>query len=246
MICKNCSNEFEEKFCNYCGQSSTVQKINWKYLSNSIADSVFQINHGFLYTAKSLLLRPGKSLKDFFLGKRKKFYKPFPFLLISATIFILSTKLIGNETFIDDFVNGIRDGSNDNPNKPTDYRIYDFLTTNQTYIFLYIVPLFSIASIIPFRKSKYNLSEHLILNLYITGEQLLIYSLFSFINDPDNLLALTPLFLGFSYNIYVYNRFFEELNWLNRNLRLLLTYFIYLVLMSLSLMILIITTTNNV
>lgn len=238
MICKNCNNEFENKFCNHCGQSSTIQRINWKYLSNSIVDNVFQINHGFLYTVKTLLIRPGESLKNFFSGKRQRFYKPFAFLLISTTIFLLSIKLIGNETFIDDFVNGFRDSANRNPNEPANFRVFDFLTNNQTYVFLFIVPLFSIASFISFRKFKYNLPEHLILNLYVTGEQLLIYSLFSFIKDRDSLLTALPLILGFLYNLYVYNRFFNELNWLKRNLKLIITYVIYFVMLNIALMIL--------
>jgi len=245
MICKNCKNEFEGEFCKYCGQSSKVERINWKYLSNSIADSVFQINHGFLYTTKKLLLSPGKSLKDFFLGKRIRFYKPFAFLLISTTIFLLSTELIGNETFIDDFFNGFRNASDDNPNKPANFKIFDFFVRNQTYLFLLIVPLFSVASFIPFRKYKYNFSEHLILNLYITGEQLLIYSLFSFIKDRDSLFTIVPLVLGFLYNLYVYNQLFSEVNWLNRNLKFTLTYFIYLLLLNIALMILVIITTAN-
>lgn len=232
MICKNCNNKFEGKFCNCCGQSSSIGRINWKYLSKSIADGVFQINHGFLYTAKVLLLKPGKSLQDFFLGKRKKFYQPFAFLILSVTIFLL-TKLIGNETLLDFIVNGLRE--REEPNKLWYWGTFKFLATNQIYMFLYIVPLFSIASIISFKKEKYNFSEYVILNLYITGEQVLIYSIFSFVKDRDSLLLFLPLILGFCYNIYVYNKFLNQLSWLNRNLRLLLTYFIYLALMFLSL-----------
>ncbi|MCL7765364.1 DUF3667 domain-containing protein [Polaribacter sp. Z014] len=246
MKCKNCNNEFENKFCNHCGQSSKVDRINWKYLVNSIANDIFQINHGFLYTAKILLLKPGKNLSDFFTGKRKNFYKPFAFLLISSTIFLLSTKLIGNETFIDDFVNGLRTASNDNPDKSPDLRMFDFLTNNQTYAFLFIVPIFSIASLISYRKSKYNFSEYLILNLYITGEQLLIYTVFSFIKDRDSLIIIAPIILGFLYNLYVYNTFFGELSWLNRNFKFILTYFIYLILMGILLILLMITTANIV
>lgn len=245
MTCKNCNNEFEGEFCNYCGQSSKVERINWKYLSNSIADNVFQINRGFLYTAKKLLLNPGKSLKDFFLGRRVNFYKPFAFLLISTTIFLLSTELIGNESFVDDFFNGLRDASFDKMNKSADFSALDFIVKNQTYVFLLLVPLFSIASFLSFRKSKYNFSEHLILNLFILGEQLLIYSLFSFINDRNSFLTLIPLALGFIYNLYVYNKLFSEINWLIRNLKLTLTYFIYLLLLSIAFIVLIIITTAN-
>mgnify|MGYP001078525480 CR=1 FL=1 len=245
MTCKNCNNEFNRKFCNNCGQSSKVQRINSKYLRNSIADDFFQINHGFLYTAKNLLVRPGKSLKEFFSGERKNFYKPFAFLLISTTIFLFSTRLIGNKTFIDDFTGGIRLALSEKKDIIADFSVLDFITNNQTFIFVFIVPLFSTASFIAFRKAKLNFSEHLVLNLYITGEQLLIYSLFSFITDRDSLLTVLPLVLGFLFNLYVYNRFFNEINWLKRNFRFISTYFIYVIFISIFLMTLIIITTAN-
>ncbi|WP_460190107.1 DUF3667 domain-containing protein [Urechidicola sp. KH5] len=246
MICKNCNNKFEGEFCNQCGQSSKVERISWNYLSKSIIDSIFQINYGFLFTVKTLLLSPGKSLNDFFLGKRKKFYKPFAFLLISSSVFLISTKFIGNDTFVDDFVNGFRNGVNENLKNSVELKTLDFLTKNQTYVFLIIAPLFSLASFLAFKKNKYNFSEHLILNLYITGEQLLIYSLFSFIKDRNSLLAMIPLILGIFYNLYVYNRLFYEFSWLNKNLKLILTYLIYLILLIITLIvILIITTVNN-
>ena len=244
MTCKNCNNKFEGKFCNNCGQKYNVQRINWKYLRNSIADDFFQINHGFLYTAKILLVRPGQSLKDFFLGKRKRFYKPFAFLLISTTIFLLSTKLLGTKTIIDDFVSGNREALSERQSILADFRILDFLANNQTFVFIFIVPLFSIASFITFRKYKFNLSEHLILNLYITGEQLLIYSLFCFITDRDSLLTVIPLILGFLYNLYVYNKFFNEINWLRRNLKFILTYFFYVALLIIAFIILMKITTT--
>ena len=74
--------------------------------------------------------------------------------------------------------NGLRDASFDKMNKSADFPPLTLLWKNQTYVFLLLVPLFSIASFLSFRKSKYNFSEHLILNLFILGEQLLIYSLF--------------------------------------------------------------------
>lgn len=240
MTCKNCGNEFEGDYCNHCGQSSKVQRINWNYLKNSIADNVFQINHGFLYTVKVLLLNPGKSLNDFFIGKRTKFYKPFAFLLISSTIFLLSTKLIGNDTFVDDFLSGVRNGASDNLNQTVNFKILDFLSNNQTYVFLSFVPLFALASFITFRKNDYNFSEHLIINLYITGEQLLIYTLFSFIQDRNSIITVVPLLLGFLYNWYVYNRLFSELSWTNKNLKLLVSYVIYLTLLVITLMLLLI------
>jgi hypothetical protein len=246
MTCKNCDNEFEGKYCNRCGQSSSVQRISWRYIRSSIANEVFQINHGFLYTIKTLLIKPGQNIRDFFLGKRKDFYKPFAFLLISTTIFFLSTSLLGNKTFIDEFIDGIRAALNDETNLSADFRLLDFLRNNQSIIILFTVPLFSFASVISFRKSKYNLPEHLILNFYITGIQFLIYSIFSFFIDQDSNLVFGPLVLGLLYNVFVYNQLFNEIEWLKRSFNILLTYLLYIILMFISFVVLVLISLANI
>jgi hypothetical protein len=243
MTCKNCSNEFEGNFCNNCGQSSIEQRISWKYLSSSITNDVFQFNHGFLFTAKSLLIKPGQYLKDFFLGKRKGIYKPFAFLLITATIYLVSTGLIGNNTFFDEFIDGVRQALTDKTNSAANLRILDFLEYNQTIIILFTVPLFSIASILSYRKYQYNLPEHLILNSYITGIQLLIYSIFSFFIDQDSELIFIPLILGLLYVLFVYNQFFSEIKWLKRNLKLIVAFLVYFILVIIAFIVLLIITT---
>ncbi len=234
MNCRNCGHEFEGNFCNNCGQSAKVDRINWKYLVNSISESILQIDRGFLYTAKILLLRPKESLTDFFIGKRKRLSKPFTFLIVSATILLISTKIIGSETFVDDFLSGYNAGFESKSKDNLSPKLTEFFTKNQTYIFLLTVPIFSMASFLSFRKRKYNFSEHLILNLFITGEQLLIYSIFSFIKDRD--LAILPLTFGIAYNIYVYNVLFNKISLLKRSLNLFITYLLYLILIFLALL----------
>jgi len=53
MDCKNCEYKFKGKFCNICGQSSNVRKVNFKYLLDEIPNSVFQFNRGFLLQLKN-------------------------------------------------------------------------------------------------------------------------------------------------------------------------------------------------
>lgn len=69
MICKNCKNTFEGNFCNRCGQSSKVRKINFRYVLDEVPNSIFQIDRGFLFTVKELFTRPGHSIREFIKGK---------------------------------------------------------------------------------------------------------------------------------------------------------------------------------
>ena len=122
---------------------------------------------------------------------------------------------------MDDFIVGIKltEISNNNSLK--------WFSDHKTYIVLAIIPLFSVASYLAFLKSKYNYVEHLVLNFYTTGQQMLIYLMFSFISMRDSSLTLIPLSLGMLFNIWTYAQFFSSITILKRIIRIAFTYLIF-------------------
>ncbi|WP_040253152.1 DUF3667 domain-containing protein [Psychroserpens mesophilus] len=223
MICKNCEQDFVGNYCSTCGQNANVRKVNYKYLMDEIPNSIFQIDRGFLFTLKELFTRPGHSIRGFLEGKRKNHFKPLAFIILTSTLYVLSHYFIGNQTFIDDAITGFKSGA-----KSENNYLLKWISQNQTYFILILVPFFSLASYFAFIKSKYNYFEHLILNIYITGQQMFIYFLFSFIYDRDSYLVLLPLLLGMGYNFWVYIQFFNEKSTFKKVLLILLTYLIFI------------------
>ena len=229
MLCKNCNNSFEGSFCNSCGQKSDVQRVNFKYLVNEIPNSILKLNRGFLFTLKELLIRPGHSIREFLEGKRVNHYKPIAFLLITSTLYGLSAYLMDRYTFIEDWILGFKEGVIGN--EEADFTVFNWITENQIYVLLIILPLFSLASYLSFFKSKYNYFEHLILNFYISGQQMLIYLVLGFIFFQDNLLLLIPLITGFCYNIWTYHQFFEQKRFWTKLGLIALSYLIFFTLL---------------
>ncbi|WP_084205915.1 DUF3667 domain-containing protein [Psychroserpens mesophilus] len=223
MICKNCKQDFSGNYCSNCGQNSNVRKVDFKYLMDEIPNSIFQINRGFLFTLKELFIKPGHSIREFLEGKRKNHFKPLAFIILTSTLYVLSHYFIGNQTFIDDAITGFKSGS-----KVENNQLLNWIAKNQTYFILILVPLFSLASYLAFIKSKYNYFEHLVLNIYITGQQMFIYFLFSFIYDRDSYLVLLPLLLGMGFNFWTYIQFFNKKSTLKKVLLILLTYIIFI------------------
>lgn len=209
MICKNCGNSFEENYCNHCGQKAGVSRIDAKYVRNEIPNSIFQLDRGFLFTLKELFLRPGHSIRDFLQGKRKLHYKPFAYLIVTFTLYSLSAYLMERGTYIDDLLFGFKIRMADS-GQSTDVPILDWISKNQVYVTLLILPVFSLASYLAFIRSSYNYFEHLVLNLYITGQQMVIYLLLVFVFFTDNALAGIPTLVGFLYSLWVYHQFFDR------------------------------------
>lgn len=228
MNCKNCGNSIGEKFCSYCGQRTSVSAINFRALRDEFQNNIFQINRGFLFTIKELTLRPGHAIRDFIDGKRKPYYKPISFLLISVTLYIFISYLLNIDSFLAEFLNNFKDGwdnveSQKDQLKLTDGGIIDWLKTNQTYLVFVFAPIFSFASYIAFLKASYNYYEHLVLQLYITGQQFIMITVFTcvvFFNQE--ILAIAILTTSVLYSLFTYWQFFEGKSFINIFLRYIL------------------------
>lgn len=236
MNCKNCKNSINENFCSNCGQRTTVSAINYKTLISEFQNQIFQINRGFLFTVKELIVRPGHAIQGFIGGKRKPYYKPLSFLLVSITIYIFVSYLLDVDSFIADFLKSFKEGF-DNANqendkfKLTDNGIIDWLKTNQTYLVFVFVPIYSLASYLVFFKTKYNYYEHLVLQLYITGQQFIIITLFTcafFFNHE--ILIIATLVSSVLYSLFVYWQFFKGKSFLNIFFRYILIQILFFLL----------------
>jgi hypothetical protein len=104
----------------------------------------------------------------------------------------------------------------------------NFISKNQTYITVSILPLFSLASYLAFIKPKHNYFEHLIINFYVTGQQFIIYFILSFIFVQDDFLEITPIVIGIIFNNWTYNQFFENNKTIKNIILITLTYLLYI------------------
>ena len=231
MICKNCEQSFEGHFCNNCGQNSKVQKISFRFLVEDILNSALQVNRGILFTIKELTIRPGHSIRDFLEGKRKHHFKPIAFVLLLSTIYVLFTYLTGTKTYLISLIEGMINSLSKNGYPAT---VLKSLGKNHAYLTLVLLPIFSFASYLSFIKAKYNYFEHLIINLYIAGQQMVIYLIFAImyhsINSESYYLQIIPFILSFLFTFWTFIQFFQSKKMIAKIFLSLLTYFIYIIL----------------
>jgi len=231
MICKNCKNKVEGKFCSNCGQSSKVRRIDLSNFVSEVSESVFQINKGFFYTLRELSVRPGGTIDDYLIGKRKNHFKPIAYVLALSTVYFLLTKITGQSTWVDDVVTGWVNGAN---GQKTDFdlpKATKWFAKNYAYATLILLPVFSLASYLAFFKSDKNYLEHIVANSYITGHQAIIYAVFAtagFFIESE-IFEFLPVVVACSYTLWVYNALFGKGRLIGNLLRTVLTYLLYLI-----------------
>lgn len=231
MTCKNCGREAAGNYCSHCGQSTRVGRLNGRNFINEVTESVFQVNRGILFTVKALSVRPGKSIREFLQGKRKKHFKPVAYTLVFSTVYFLLSRATGENTWLFELISGFMDGLNDNGKTVETPAAVYWVSRNYAYAMLLLIPVFSLASLIVFPRGV-NYIEHIVLNAYVTGHQALIYSVFllsySFV---DHYEWLTFIF-SITYAFWVYGQFFGG-NRVIIILRTALVYFLYLFMVTL-------------
>jgi hypothetical protein len=84
MNCKNCNTEINQNYCPQCGQPAKLHRIDGHYILHEI-EHILHFERGILFTVRELLLRPGKSVKEFISDKKDYFFSN---LSISILVYI--------------------------------------------------------------------------------------------------------------------------------------------------------------
>lgn len=237
MNCKNCNVKISGNFCSNCGQKINTDRINFKYLINEINTTIFQLDHGFFYTIKQLTINPGNSIREFIEGRRKRYFKPIAFVLILSTIYALIASLVNEKTFLEDFLEGWKsyDVKASKYERKTITSFY-WLVQNYAYAILVLLPIFSLASFLAFKRKNYNYFEHLVLNSFITGQQAVIYIVYIILQALiGHVFPIEAIYIYFviGYVFWVYIQFFKETKKLKTILLTFVTYFYYTIIISL-------------
>ncbi len=232
MECKNCGNYFKGNFCNLCGQNIRVEKITLKNFIQELSDSVFQINHGLFYTMKSLFLKPGHTIREYLNGQRKIHFKPIAFVLVLATFYYVITEVFDINNLLDDVIQGVNNTREERSDSIEKTPFFNWLSSNFAYGILLLIPFFAIGTYIAFLKSGYTYLEHIVINCYITGEQIIFYAILTIIGvivGNYDIMISVAFVISVMYRFRTFIQFFKDSNSFTVALRLLLSYLLFFI-----------------
>ncbi|WP_339792985.1 DUF3667 domain-containing protein [uncultured Imperialibacter sp.] len=223
MVCKNCGTVFQGNFCPTCAQSASVDRFDMKTLLAESFESSLDIETGLFGTLKELAIRPGQAIRGYIDGKRLSLYVPAKFLLlVGAVTTILSIrygifKVAQESNFFEDW----------HWYKMHFVGFWDFANEYSTLINIIAIPIYTFSTWLFFKPIGDNFSEHLVMNIYVTAQQLaLIVIMFPFLQlFPDAKAAIITVYtvMVLLYNIWVYTTFFRMKNWMGVTLSIMAT-----------------------
>ena len=174
--CKNCGTAVNDKYCPHCGQKAGVKRISLGDLLKDLPHAIFHVDNGILYNVHQLFKRPGAAINDYMNGKRKPFYHPASFLLISLILNFLIVKIIdlhfydGDELTTMDAITS---------KAILDYDAMQWWFLEHTYIYILLaIPASALFLFCIFHlcKKEFNIAESVVVVLFTIAQGVLIQS----------------------------------------------------------------------
>lgn len=218
--CLNCSFLYKGHYCPNCGQKYDTGRFSINKLVHESFYSLFHLEKkGLFSTIKDLFIAPGKAIASFIQGQRLILYPPVKYLVLIGTItVILSARY---QFFSNEFTNADADhnkeilailGLESYAEKLDEFFLYG--EKYATLLNIVAIPVFAMFSWLMFFNTKYNFAENLVLNTYISAQQLLILLMFIpffevYAFDKEFIIPIYTI-ISIIYNLVVYVGFFKE------------------------------------
>ncbi|NMH86593.1 DUF3667 domain-containing protein [Flavivirga algicola] len=190
MLCKNCNKSLnpDVNFCDFCGAKVIRNRLTIKNLFEHFSETFLNYDNKLLQTFIKLFTQPEIVIESYIRGTRKKYVNVISYFAIALTIsgfqMFVSNKFFPELMNIDFLAQkGAEDFQRNNMN---------FVQEYQSFVYMLIVPVYALISkVIFFDFKKYNYTEHLVANMYITAH----------LSICSSLLILVTFFFGVNFGI---------------------------------------------
>lgn len=179
--CLNCNAAFDSSFCPSCGQKKDTHRLTAGHVAHEALHSITHADKGFFLLVKELAVRPGIVAKEYIEGKRKRYFNPLSFLVISSAIFAYLAATTG---FMQALTSSSREGR---VLSEAWQEVFSIANNSGKWLtILLIAPVFAFLTWIFFLRKKLNYPEHFVLQSFIFGQAALFRT-----------VVLIPLFIFF-------------------------------------------------
>lgn len=180
--CKNCGEDLVGNYCYRCGQKASTGRITMRYFFHELEYGLTHADRkGLFFTLKGLFTRPGNMMRDYILGHRVNYFKPFPLLIILAGAYGILRHFI--------FPLEVAEVENEIPGEwlgKMPFLVYlmpaiKWMVTSQTFGVLVLLPFFALSVKKAFRRvgiKRYNYAECLYVSAYMACQRLIVSFLF--------------------------------------------------------------------
>ena len=162
--CKNCNTQFAGNYCNNCGQSAKVHRVDFHFLMEDIEHGILHYDKGIGYSLRRLFRKPGAEIRNYMAGKRVGHFRPLSLSIILATVYALIYHLADVKIT----------GSTDSEALLHLKRVMKYYS----WYVLFTIPVFAFATKTAFKVKSLNFAELIIFEAFKSSQRLVVHILF--------------------------------------------------------------------
>lgn len=228
-ICKNCETTFEGNFCPNCSQKADTHRFTLKHFAHEFFHALTHTDKGVLFLAKELSKRPGKVSIEYNEGRRKKYFNPFTYLLITIALQIyvakktdffhhFSTKMqTYAEALNNESTTSSKNSKFNDEIKKVESKAGMVLENGRLLIFSFL-PFLAALTWLFFKKTGHNYAENLTFNVFIMAQQTFLFlpiCILPFLINHDLAVIVFYLYtlIVLIYTFIAYKQFFAKRWW---------------------------------
>lgn len=206
--CKNCEYELNGSFCENCGQRASIGKITFKETFQDFINAVFSVDAPLILTLKMLVVNPGKLFREYLSGKRKAYYKPVPFFILTTIVYVVVRVLLN----FDPTEGMIMAGGSEKVNDLVFKNAGVYMSENMNnFLFVFVFTFGFIIKVFFFKKYKF--AEYIAISFYAIGIYILILTLSIVgLKYASPIYRSIPFLLMLIYIVFALISFFQNKN----------------------------------
>jgi hypothetical protein len=160
--CANCGTAIVtgQNYCPICGQKALTPRLTLHEIGAEFVHALAHVDRSALSLIWQLLVRPGVVARDYVAGKRKRYFGPFAFLVVTVAFTSAVIAISGFQAVTSEAPNGLA----------------AFLQQHINLLFFVEIPLLAAACRLIGLGEPFNYAEYLVLTSYIGGLHILFYA----------------------------------------------------------------------
>ena len=205
--CLNCNAELTGAYCAQCGQKNIRSGLRFGEVISDFFSYNFSIDGPILQTLKLLVMNPGELYRSFIQGKRKSYYKPIQFFIVTTLVYFAFGEIIGYDPLKDEF--GDEAPSSMEETMAFVERTVRWMVGNLNNLLFLMA--FGIALILKiFHWKRQTLAEFLVIGFYIAGFYILVGMIDPILSIVGVRFEAVKILFFFAYFAYAYASYLER------------------------------------
>lgn len=216
--CINCDSflALDQRYCSKCGGKRMYNRITARNLIEDFADRFLNIENSFFKTFITLFIKPEDVIVGYINGMRKKYLTAFNYFAVALTINGIYNFILRKWLMDDLFTaqTAMYDVGDDPIQEEWASAWMDTILEYQSLVMFATIPLLAIlARVVFWNYKKFNLTEHLVIQLYSYSHLSIVMVLLtiacSWSTTLLTVMSFVSFFWMFGYSGYVLKRVFE-------------------------------------